>query len=99
MKKLRAPIGYSEWFEDGALQQCHVQLETQAINGSNSIITVSVLSKGSLVLAIKDDDWKNQINLTWGWSVGREFGSVLLHLKAGPPYHSWQDRAALGVPC
>ncbi len=74
---------YSEWFENGALKQCHVQLETQAVNGSHSTITISVLSKGSLVLAIKDDDWKNQINLTWGWSVGREFGAVLLHLKDG----------------
>ena len=69
---------YSEWFENGALNQCHVQMETQAINGSHSTITISVLSKGSLVLAINVDDWKNQINLTWGWSVGDSF-------NLGPP--------------
>ena len=74
---------YSEWFENDALNQCRVLLETQAFNGSRSTIAISVLSKGSLVLAIKDNDWKNQINLTFGWSVGKEFGKVLLHLKDG----------------
>lgn len=60
-----------------------MQLETHAVNGSRSTITVSILSKGSLVLTIKDDDWENQINLTFGWSVGKEFDKVLVHLKDG----------------
>jgi hypothetical protein len=74
---------YSEWFENGALQQCRVQLETLAVNGSHSTINVSVLSKGSLVLAIKDDDWKHRINSVFGWSAGKQFTKVLLHLKDG----------------
>ena len=40
-------------------------------------------SKGSIVLAIKDDDWTNQINLIFGWTVGKTFGKVLLHLGDG----------------
>jgi hypothetical protein len=74
---------YSEFLVNKLLNQCRVQLETQAINGSRSILDVSVLSKGSLVFAIKDSDWKNQINSVFGWSVGKEFGEVLLHLKDG----------------
>jgi hypothetical protein len=74
---------YSDNFVSGVLNQCRVGLDTQAVNGSHSFITVDVLSKGSLVLAIRDDDWKNQINLTFGWSVGKEFDKVLLHLKDG----------------
>jgi hypothetical protein len=60
-----------------------VVLETQAINGSRSTISVDVLSKGSLVLAIRDNDWKHRINLVFGWTVGKEFSKVLLHLKDG----------------
>jgi hypothetical protein len=74
---------YSEFLVNKLLNQCRVQLETQAINGSRSILDVSVLSKGSLVFAIKDSDWKNQINSVFGWSVGKEFDEVLLHLKDG----------------
>jgi hypothetical protein len=58
-------------------------LETQAINGSRSTISVDVLSKGSLVLVIRDNDWKHRINLVFGWTVGKEFSKVLLHLKDG----------------
>jgi hypothetical protein len=58
-------------------EQRRVQLETQAVNGSRSTVNVSIVSKDSLVFAIKDDDWKNQINSVFGGSVGKEFGKVL----------------------
>jgi hypothetical protein len=73
------PWGYQENFEGKKLFQCNIMTVSRAVNGaSTSVITISALQKGTIVVALEDDEWKKRIAMTLGWRKGSEFENVII---------------------
>lgn len=69
---------YSEKFERGKLSECHLTTEVEAVNGSMAGITIAVLQKGSIVIAIQDAEWASRIRQDFGWQEGMEIKNTII---------------------
>jgi hypothetical protein len=70
---------YNERYMNKRRNQCQIETHTKATNGSDSTLTVAVLSKGSLVLVIRDSDWQRRIKTDFEWKVGQQYQNVMIH--------------------
>ena len=68
---------YNERSDAGRLVQCQIATQSESVNGSSlSIITVAVLSKGTIIVSIEDAELANRINIDFGWEEGKVFSNV-----------------------
>jgi len=69
---------FSERYSGGHLDQCQVRGDVQAVNGTGAVMTVAILSKGTVAIIVEDDEWKRRIKSDWGWSEGQRFDNVIV---------------------
>lgn len=72
---------YSEARLSNTLVQCQVSLKSDLSLGYD--ITIALLSKGSIMIGIVDQNWAYRIKADHGWREGWVFDSVILFLKNG----------------
>lgn len=75
------PLGTSGWsyterYAAGSLVQCQVHGEVTAVNGTEATLTIAILSKGSWIIRVDDDEWTRRIKTDWGWNEGQRFENV-----------------------
>lgn len=68
---------YDEYLKQGVVNQCQLEGSFQTINeGSEALIVVAMLQKGSIVVQIRDAQLLHRLNLDFGWRAGKEFNNV-----------------------
>ena len=69
---------YTQRYEAGKLVQCQVDIEAPVVDGTVSRVSIAVLSKGTALIIVDDSDWRNRIDIDFGWEEGLHFDNILL---------------------